>query len=419
MKITLFGQAPYRHLPPDFEKHYSVVCSTPYSLTTPDGVYASIRDTVDELMLGARTGFDGVALTEHGQSAFDMMPNPNVVAGALAYATEVEGLDVAIYPMGRSLGKTREPVRAAEEYALVDVISGGRLIAGFPVGLAYDACVNNGVPPIEIRPRFDENLELVLRAWSEQEPFAWNGKYSQHPQVNIWPRPLQPRPPVWLTGVGNPLTMQLCLERGFGFNYFSIYGSVLTGRRILDRFWDIADQVGQPRNPYRVGLLQTIAVAETDERAEREYARYVEQAFRNLASIPPERRTLPGAIDIRGVQALLKDSRDFGMADEMITATFREMADNGVAIVGSPATVRDRIADLCTNCRVGNLYAMLGFGSLPRELAMKNIQLFAEEVAPHLRLLWQDTSFEHHWWPERLGGVPLSEPAPGKKEKVA
>ena len=70
--------------------------------------------------------------------------------------------------------------------------------------------------------------------------------------------------------------MQMCLERNFGFNYLSWFGAKLTGKRIFDRFWEIADQVGVPRNPYRLGFLQTIAVAETDERAEQEYAKHLE-----------------------------------------------------------------------------------------------------------------------------------------------
>jgi alkanesulfonate monooxygenase SsuD/methylene tetrahydromethanopterin reductase-like flavin-dependent oxidoreductase (luciferase family) len=408
MKITLFGQAPYRFLPPDFELQYSSVCSTPYSLVTREGVYSSMRDFLDELMTGVRAGFDGVAMTEHGQSSFDMMPNPNLIAAALAYSTEAEGIDVAIFPMGRSLGKAREPVRVAEEYAVLDVMSGGRLVAGFPVGLSYDANVNNGVPPMQTRPRFEENLELVLRAWQVGEPFAWNGKYSQYPQVNIWPRPLQSPPPVWVTGIGNPNTMRMVLERNFGFNYFSFYGAVLTGQRIFDRFWEIADSMQMPRNPYRVGFLQAMAIAETDERAEREYGKHIEYAFRkSLGSVPPELRSLPGSIDIRGVEALLKDPGDLGLSDRMRTATFREFVDAGAIIVGSPATVRDRMLELCTKFGVGNLHAMLGFGSLPRDLAIKNMHLFVEEVAPSLRALWQDTSFEHHWWPERLGGVPL------------
>lgn len=423
MKITLFEQAPYRYLPDDFEHQHESVCSTPYSLVTSEGVYSSIRDFMDELMLGARSGFDAIAVTEHGQSSYDMMPNPDLIASALAYVTEAEGLEVAVYPMGRSLGKSREPVRVAEEYAMIDVISGGRLVAGITVGLSYDANINNGIPPVEVRPRFEENFELVQRAWREQEPFAWNGKYSQYPMVNIWPRPLQASPPVWLTGIGNPRTMQMCLERGHGFNYLSWFGAKLTGKRIFDRFWELADEVGVPRNPYRLGFLQTIAVSETDERAEQEYGRHLEYAFRKgLGSIPPEKLGLPGAIDIRGVQALLKDPGDFGLYYQMRTASFRELADAGVVVVGSPATVRDQLLEFCTDYGVGNLHAQLGFGSLPRELVMKNIQLFAEEVAPQLRELWKDSEHEHHWWPERLGGAPLQStgrPQPSGREKVA
>lgn len=408
MKITLFEQAPYRYLPDDFEQHHESVCSTPYSVTNREGVYSSIRDFMDELMLGARAGFDGIALTEHGQSSYDMVPNPDLVASALAYQTEAEGLDVAIFPMGRSLGKAREPVRVAEEYAMIDVLSGGRLVAGFPIGLHYDASINNGVPPIEIRPRFDENLELLLRAWSENKPFPHNGRFSQYPQVNIWPRPLQqPAPPVWITGIGNPRTMQMTLERNFGFNYLSWFGAKLTGKRIFDRFWEIAEQVGVPRNPYRLGFLQTIAVAETDERAEQEYAKHLEYAFRKgLGSIPMEKLSLPGGIDIRGVQALVKDPGDFGLYTQMRSASFRDLVDAGVVICGSPATVREQLREYCQQYGIGTLHAMLGFGSLPRDLAMKNIGLFAEEVAPYLRELWADSGHKHHWWPEKLGGDP-------------
>jgi len=224
MKVTYFQQVPYRTLPDDFEKRYAEsVVTTPYFETTePEGVRDAFRQALDECMHAARSGFEALAITEHGQSSYDMAPNPNILESALAYATEAEGIATGIYPLGRSLGKSREPLRAAEELAMIDNISSGRLIAGFPVGLPYDANVNNGVPPAETRLRFDENLELVLRAWKDPEPFAWNGRFHQHPVVNLWPRPMQqsPRPPIFITGVGTPRTMEFCLERDFGFNYF-------------------------------------------------------------------------------------------------------------------------------------------------------------------------------------------------------
>lgn len=420
MKITLFEQAPYRHLADDFELHHESVCGAPYPMADTAGVYSSVRDFVDELMYGARLGFDGIALTEHGQSVFDLMPNPDVAAGALAYATESEGLDVAIFPMGRTLGKSREPVRVAEEYAMVDVLSGGRLIAGFPVGLSYDASINNGIPPIQVRSRFNENLELVLRAWREPEPFCWNGDYNQYPQVNIWPRPMQGTPPVWITGVGNPHTMELALKRGFGFNYFGFNGAKLTAGRIFPRFWEIAERLGMPRNPYRVGFLQTIAVAETDERAEREYGRHAEYAFRKgLGGIPREKLGLPGGMDIQGLQVMMRDPGDTGIGRRMKEASFAELVEAGAVIAGSPATVADQLLEFCREYGIGNLHAMLGFGSAPTDLVRKNIRLFAEQVAPRLRSLWADTDFPHHWWPARLGGTTPEAPPKYRDERVS
>lgn len=300
---------------------------------------------------------------------------------------------------------------------MIDVMSGGRLVPGLVVGLSYDASINNGVPPIEVRKRFDENLELVLRAWRERTPFAWNGRFAQYPMVNIWPRPLQQDMPTWITGIGNPATMQMCLERGFGFNYLSWFGAKLTGQRIFDRFWEIADHLGVPRNPYRLGFLQTIAVSETDARAEQEYGTHLEYGFRKgLGSIPMEKLALPGNIDIRGVHAILKDPGDFGLYSQMKTASYRDLVEAGVVIAGSPATVREQLIEFCRSYGIGNLHAMLGFGSLPRDLVMKNIQLFSEEVLPHLRDLWIDTEHEHHWWPERLGGSPDKVQLPARND---
>lgn len=409
MKVSLLTQVPYRTLPDDFEQRFESVVTTPWDLVEPGELRATYRDALDEMMAAARLGFDGLAMTEHSQSSYDMLPNPSLIASAVAYATEAEGLDVAIYPVGRSLGKAKEPLRVAEELAMIDVISGGRLVAGFPVGLAYDANINNGIPPIETRARFDESLPLVLRAWTEREPFAFNGRFSRHAHVNIWPRPLQqPRPPVTITGIGNPQTMKFTLENGYGFNYLGWFGVKATGRRMFDRFWSIADELGEPRNPYRIGFIQAVCVGETDADAEREYGPHVEYFFRKgLGSIPMERLALPGGIGLPGLQAILRDPGDFGVYAQMRTATYRELADAGCVICGGPDTVADQLVEIARDFGIGQLFAMLQIGSMGRELTLKNIQLFSDHVLPRLHQVWGDEDWDNHWWPERLGGTPL------------
>lgn len=408
MKVSVFSQVPYRRMAEDFAAGQESVVSTSWRTVDLGEVRASFKDSLDQLVHGARRGFDGVAFTEHGQSAYDMAPNPSLLGAALAYATEGEGLDVAICALGRSLGKSREPVRVAEEYAMLDCMSGGRLLAGFPVGLAYDANVNNGVPPIETRARYDENLPLVLRAWSEPEPFAHNGKFSQYPCVNIWPRPLQqPGPPVWITGIGNPQTMQFALENDFGFNYFGAFGVKATGKRIFDRFWQIAEQGGHALNPYRVGIMQAVCVGETDAQAREVYGRHVETYFqRMMGAIPMERMALPGGIGLPGLQAIMRDPGDFGIYQRMRESSLDDLIEAGCVIIGSAETVAEQLMEISTELRIGHLLAMLQVGSMSRELAMENIDRFAEGVLPRLREVHAETGFDNHWWPERLGGKP-------------
>ena len=407
MKVSSFAQVAYRGFPADFERHHDSAVDTPWHLVDSREVRAAFQDYLDGLMLAARSGFDGLIVTEHAQSSYDMSPNPSLTATALAYATESERLPVAIYPAGRALGKAREPNRVAEEYAVIDTVSGGRLVAGFPVGLPYDACMSNGISPMELRARFDENLEFILRAWREDAPFAWNGTFSQLSTVNIWPRPQQrPRPPVWLTGIGNPATMQLALDRDFGFNYLSWFG-VNTMTRIFNRFWELVDRQRLPRNPYRLGCALVVGVAATDAEAARIFKPHVEYLFnKGPGAIRSEYLAIPGTIGMQGLQALMRDPGDLGIGDKLRTMGFDELVDMGSVIVGSPRTVLDRLVDIATRFRIGNLHTTLQFGSLPRQMAMDNITLFASEVLPKLREVWSDEPWEHHWWPARLGGRP-------------
>ena len=408
MKIVAFAQNQYRKFPADFQDRHEGTVTTPYSLAEPEEIRAAFRDYLDYIMQAARSGFDGVAFTEHAQTTYDMTANPSLIGAAIGYATETEGLDVAVYPVGRSLGKAREPVRVAEEYAMIDCITGGRLMAGFPVGLMFDAALNNGVPPIEVRHRYEENLRLILRAWREVEPFAWNGKFSQLPSVNIWPRPLQQPLPVWVTGVGNPATMRMALENNFGFNYFGWFGSKLTAGRVFARFREVADSLDAPANPNRMAFMASVCVGETDEAAERVYGPHLEYFFNkgpgatNLGKL-----AIPGGISLPGIRFLLEDQAgDFGFAHEMRHATAARILEVGAAIVGSPETVAEQLIDIARSFGVGNLIVMLKMGSMPRELVADNVARFAGSVLPRLRAETFGNDWPHHWWPERLGGSP-------------
>ncbi len=404
MKVISFQQNPYRDLPPDFADRYDSVVNTPYhELVEAREMHGYHVAYIDEMLHAARAGFDGIGTTEHGQAAYDILPNPNLQMAALAYATQKEGLDVALCNVGRSLGKSREALRLAEEYAVLDQISGGRLIAGFPVALSFDANQNAGIPPIETRARYAENRALIEKAWAAEEVFAFNGRFNKHPYVNIWPRPVQQRPPVWSPAIGNPNTFRRILDDDDVFLYLSWFGPKLTGQRIFDRFWDMAEERGRDRNPYRLAFVQCVAVGETDAEAHRDYGPHVEQAFRNgLGSIPMQSLGLPGYIDIKGVEFIARDPGDFGLVTKMRHAKYQELVDAQCCIVGGPETVRDQLVELVRNFRIGNLVLMVQHGSMPHELTKKNISLLAEKVLPDLKQVWADEGWEHRWWPRGL-----------------
>jgi len=405
MKVSLFEQVPYRYIPEGFEEQHSSVVTAPYQFVQPGRMQESLLSAYAELLHGARAGFDGICVTEHSQSSYDISPNPTLLASAVACAAQAEGLDVAITILGRSLGKTREPLKIAEEYALLDCISGGRLIAGFPVGLSYDANLNAALPAIETRDRAREHRELILTAWSATEPFPWNGRFEKYGQVNIWPRPIQqPHPPVWIPGVGSPGTLRDILRNDFAFVYLSWDGPKLVGREVFDRYWDMAEEMGRDRNPYRLAFVQVVAVSETDERAEKEYARHLMSLYHSgLGAIPGTAMAVPGYVEPAAIEAMLRGGGPDGMLARMKTATYKDIVDSQVAIVGSPATVADQIEAFVREFRIGNLLVMLQNGSMPRDLTEKNISLFAEQVLPRLRPIWDEDGWENHWWPRGQG----------------
>jgi alkanesulfonate monooxygenase SsuD/methylene tetrahydromethanopterin reductase-like flavin-dependent oxidoreductase (luciferase family) len=150
--------------------------------------------------------------------------------------------------------------------------------------------------------------------------------------------------------------------------------------------------------------MQVVAVAETDERAEKEYAPHLLSLYRNgIGAIPPTNHAVPGYVERAALEGMLRGGGPQGMLARMKTATFREIIDSQVAIVGSPATVADQIEAFVREFRIGNLIVMLQNGTMPRELTEKNISLFAEQVLPRLRPIWDDEGWVNHWWPKAQG----------------
>jgi alkanesulfonate monooxygenase SsuD/methylene tetrahydromethanopterin reductase-like flavin-dependent oxidoreductase (luciferase family) len=398
MKVCMFHLMPHRELPADFAERFQSAYLDPvwFDVADPDRVGQYYNWTLDELTFAAKSGMHGVCTNQHHQNVYGFMANPSLMGSVLARATN--GDETAIVQIGSTLPSTSPPTRIAEEYAMLDCISGGRLVAGFPTGLPTDATLSNGVVPVEQRERYREALDLVLKAWSAHEPFTWNGHHYQLPVVNLWPRPIQqPHPPIWIPGSGSSTTVEFVIDRDACFCHLSYFGA-RNAHALGDYYWDTVAKKGRDANPYRLGFLQLVGVSETDAAAE-EYARHVEYFFHNLLYTPSYYQAIPGYQDyaslLRAMREPLRERMD------LRALNYKDFVERGFLIAGSPATVRDQLLEGVKRLRIGHLMVLLHFGSMDHELCMKNIELFSREVLPALEDLWDD-EWDDRWWPERL-----------------
>ncbi len=198
LEFYLINFMPYPYVPPgeEIESSWVVLSNQHYDPRIGHRLYQKYLETN---VLAERLGFDGVLTNEHHQTAYGNMPNPNLPAAWVVAQTE----RIRIGVMGNVLNTHQNPLRVAEDIAMLDVMSGGRIISGFVLGTGMEYH-SYGINPATSRERFWEAHDLIIKSWTEPGPFPWESKHFNLPYVNPWPRPLQqPHPPVWLPGVSS------------------------------------------------------------------------------------------------------------------------------------------------------------------------------------------------------------------------
>src|SRR5579859_871922 len=161
--------------------------------------YAEHLDAWEEI---DKLGYDGVGFNEHHTSPYGLMNSPNLLAASAAQRTKK--LKLLIYG---NLLPIHEPLRLAEELAMLDCLSNGRIIAGFARGIPREHNVYN-ISQSESRARFEEGWEIIRRAWTE-EVFSYEGRFWTYHDVALWPRPVQqPHPPVWVPVTASKETIE-------------------------------------------------------------------------------------------------------------------------------------------------------------------------------------------------------------------
>lgn len=376
MKFIFFHLMPYPYLPDNFDEFPSPSLRFPNKYFDPAVGHGLYHRYLDELEYAEKLGFDGIAINEHHQTAYGLMPSPNIMAAALARRTE----SAQIMVLGNAIGIRGNPLRVAEEIAMLDHLTGGRLVSGFVRGIGWEYFAHS-ISPASSRSRFDEAHDLIVKAWTSDDVFQWIGDHYEYRYVNIWPRPLQqPHPPIYIPGAGSSETMRFVAARGY--TYMSVYAPSRIIARWFDGYRSAAAELGLEPDPDKLALSIPVYVADTDEQAHREGRQHLEWLFHKGLKQGLELVFPPGYMTVPSMRGLLKANMK-----PYPETSYEELLAEGYAVVGSPETVTKRFAELHDELGFGQLITLMSIGDITPERTIHSMDLFASEVMPSLRKL--------------------------------
>ena len=356
MKVSYFETGRYQ--PPEAMPSVWPMPSGAYDVGAGTQVYQGM---VERISFVEKLGFDWVSLSEHHYSPRILTPSPPMAAAYLS--SRVHNIKFAL--LGPIVSHSN-PVRVAEELAMLDTMAGGRLVVGLLRGTTNEALTYD-LNPQESRERTDEGMELILKAWTEPQPFGWQGRHFKYRTVSVWPRPLQqPHPPTYALGTSREAGEFAARNRiGLGVSYgpFEVMGKA-TGY-----YRDQAAQYGWQPTADQIIFRANIVLAETDAEAQRQMEAYPARAAFALGS---------------GVANALMELDTRNIAGESRPPSVNRALP--MNFVGGPDTVVEQLR----RCRehTGAGIIDLGFntpGSADPKRLLEALDLFGRKVLPRIR----------------------------------
>lgn len=377
MQVIFFHLMPYPYLPDDFDERYSSMSLTYPSKYFDPGVGRELYHRyLDQLEWADELGFDGIAVNEHHQTSYGLMPSPNIMAAALARRTK----RAKIMVLGNAIPIRGNPLRVAEEIAMLDHLTDGRLVSGFVRGIGWEYFAHS-VNPTRSNERFDEAHDLILKAWTSEEPFQWISRNYEYRYVNIWPRPLQkPHPPIVMAGGGTPETARWAAKNRH--IYMAVIAPTPSIKGWFAAYRNAANDFGWEPTSDRFGWVTPLYVGETDQKAMREAREPIEWYFQKSLRQPPGAGLPPGYISLPSMREALSKGQSRGSGSSF---SLEELVERGYVVVGSPDTVVERLESIRDTLGFEHLGVNLTVGSISESQARQNIEAFATEVMPRLQ----------------------------------
>ena len=351
MKFTWFNLMPWPYLPDDFrEKNHSVWVDIDQKLFDPVKSHEVYNTYLDLMEYAGTLGFDGIGCNEHHQNGYGLMPSPNLIAAALARRTK----DVALVVLGNSIALYNPPIRVAEEFAMLDCISGGRLVGGLSRrhvdGHEFLLRPDPGAHPREIPGSARPHHARVARARTVrvQRPLQQiapcehlaAGPSSSPIRRSTFPAAAPSRP--MISASITPIPIPTCRSPATSAPRRSCRAIGSGSRSATPPTIRLIARASRRRSAWRT----------RDAEAERLYKEHVLYFYNRCLHVYPGFADAPGYRTIKTIQsgALSQYAPPQGYAD----VTWKELTEGGHVIAGSPETVRQRIEELAKSLHVGN-----------------------------------------------------------------
>jgi alkanesulfonate monooxygenase SsuD/methylene tetrahydromethanopterin reductase-like flavin-dependent oxidoreductase (luciferase family) len=308
---------------------------------------------IDQFVLGDALGYDGLVVNEHHSTFYSLMPACTLIAAALAVLTKRAKICVFGTPISLTY-----PHRLAEEYAMLDVISGGRLECAFPLGTGMEYWVNP-ISPVTARERFRESMDVLMQAWNRPGPSSYDGKYHQYKYLNPFPTPYQkPHPRIYVVGSGTEDTIQYAAENGFG--YSQVFTPVAQQLKSFENYRRITTEHGHAHDSQSIIISAMVYVAETEAKAVEEGRDHILFYFQKLLKTTAEINSPPGLMSFERLRKMLASGRAQGeeVTWESLTSIYR-------TVLGTADQVAERIVFWCEQAQSSKIILHLHVGDMP------------------------------------------------------
>ena len=363
-------------------KHGATTLTFSNSNFDPEKAARLYRRYHQEYVYAEEVGFDGIMLNEHHNTPGCMQASINITATVLAKITE----RVKILLAGNILPIWDDPLRLAEEIAMIDLMSGGRVISGFVRGTGVESLAHN-VNTITNRERFDEAHDLIIKTWTTPGPFRWESKNFEYRVVNPWVLPLQkPHPRIIVPGVASMESVAWAARHGYP--YFALATYLQDTDEVFALYDRVAREAGHEVTADNHGYLVRVHVAATEERAHeqarrlfgRREAQLTSQNHSQVSSKAKAYNAPPGYLTRASAGRYVRALNPYSY----FTTDYEQAVNDYAIVVGAPDQVTERLQYLRERFNLGHL-CIWHFPSEDAEVTRENIRLLGSEVLPALR----------------------------------